>query len=142
MARPLKTQGGTTHRYMIPDSHSISTASEPQPFRYVVTEGVAELLASLNGTLAATTYQAGKLVLFRSDGSRVSALFRTFDSAMGLAVSGDRLAIGSRHAVWLLRDAPDVGRQLEPQGRHDACFVPRICHITGDIRVHELAWEG
>src|SRR2546430_2752495 len=27
-------------------------------------------------------------------------------------------------------------------GAHDACFLPRSCHVTGDIRVHELAWVG
>lgn len=115
-------------------------SSESNPFRYVVTEGFAELLDSLNCTLAATTYQAGKLVLFRVDGDRVSALFRSFDSAMGLAVAQDRLAIGTRNSIWLLCDAPDVGRQLDPPGKHDACFIPRIAHVTGDIRIHELVW--
>src|SRR6184192_1236663 len=114
--------------------------TEPDRFSYVVTEGVADLFASLNCTLAVTTYQAGKLVLLRADGGRLSALLRTFDSAMGLAVAPDRLAIGTRHAIWLLRDAPEIGRQLEPHGKHDHCFVPRSAHITGDIRIHDLAF--
>jgi hypothetical protein len=25
---------------------------------------------------------------------------------------------------------------------HDACFLPRSCHVTGDIGVHEMAWLG
>ena len=25
---------------------------------------------------------------------------------------------------------------------HDACYLPRSCHVTGDIGVHELAWAG
>jgi uncharacterized protein (TIGR03032 family) len=59
---------------------------------------------------------------------------------MGLAVSKDRLAIGTRHTVWVLSNAADVGRQLEPREKHDACFVPRHAHVTGDIRIHEMAW--
>jgi len=113
---------------------------QPHPFPYVVTEGFAPLLAGLGCTLAATTYQAGKLALFRADGGRLSALFRTFSAAMGLAAADDRLAIGTRNTVWLLRNEPDVGRQFEPRGKHDACFVPRSAHVTGDVRIHEMAW--
>ena len=25
---------------------------------------------------------------------------------------------------------------------HDACYLPRACHVTGDIRCHEIAWAG
>jgi uncharacterized protein (TIGR03032 family) len=33
-------------------------------------------------------------------------------------------------------------RRVEPAGRHDACYLPRSCHVTGDIGVHEMAWAG
>ena len=61
---------------------------------------------------------------------------------MGLAVDGRRLALGTRNQVWFLRNAPDIAPRVEPAGRHDACFLPRSCHVTGDIGVHELAWAG
>jgi uncharacterized protein (TIGR03032 family) len=35
-----------------------------------------------------------------------------------------------------------VARKLPPEGKHDACFLPRRSHVTGDIRVHELAFAG
>jgi uncharacterized protein (TIGR03032 family) len=41
-----------------------------------------------------------------------------------------------------LRNAGDIAPRVEPAGRHDACFVPRSCHVTGDIGVHELAWTS
>jgi uncharacterized protein (TIGR03032 family) len=69
-------------------------------------------------------------------------LVRTFDRPMGLAVDGGRLALGCRNQVWVFRNAPDIAPQVEPTGRHDACFVPRSSHVTGDIAVHELAWAG
>src|SRR4029078_1286664 len=25
-------------------------------------------------------------------------------------------------------------------GRHDACFLPRSSHVTGNIQIHEMAW--
>jgi uncharacterized protein (TIGR03032 family) len=59
---------------------------------------------------------------------------------MGLAVDGSRLALGTRKEVWFLRNAPDIAPQVEPAGQHDACFLPRSSHITGDIGIHEVAW--
>ena len=61
---------------------------------------------------------------------------------MGLAVDARRLTIGTRDRVWFLRNAPDIALRVEPAGMHDACFMPRSCHVTGDIGVHELAWSG
>jgi hypothetical protein len=59
---------------------------------------------------------------------------------MGLAVDGSRVALGTRKEVWMLRDAPDIAPQIEPAGMHDACFLPRSSHITGDIGIHEIAY--
>jgi uncharacterized protein (TIGR03032 family) len=61
---------------------------------------------------------------------------------MGLATDGRRLAMGTRTEVWQLRNAPDIAPRIEPHGTHDACYLPRSCHVTGDIGVHELAWAG
>jgi uncharacterized protein (TIGR03032 family) len=130
----------------MPDEMPAVTPATTHPFPYVVTEGFVPLLTALRCTLAVTTYQAGKLVLFRADGGRMSALFRTFGAAMGFAVApgaaADRLAIGTRNSIWTLRNEPRIGRQLEPAGKHDACFVPRASHVTGDVRIHEMAWCG
>jgi uncharacterized protein (TIGR03032 family) len=35
-----------------------------------------------------------------------------------------------------------VARKLEPADKHDACFMPRVAHATGDIQIHEMAWVG
>ena len=37
---------------------------------------------------------------------------------------------------------PGGARKLPPAGRHDACFLPRSCHVTGNIQIHEMAWAG
>jgi uncharacterized protein (TIGR03032 family) len=110
------------------------------PFHYVHSEGFPAILESLGASLLVTTYQAGKLVAIRARQGRVSTLFRTFDKAMGLAVDQRRLAIATQYQVWVLRNAPDIGRQLEPVGLADACYVPRWSHVTGDIHCHEIGW--
>ena len=38
------------------------------------------------------------------------------------------------------RNVPAVAPKVEPQGRHDACFVVRNKHFTGDVRIHEVAF--
>jgi uncharacterized protein (TIGR03032 family) len=118
--------------------------SEPSPFRYVHSANFPALLEQLGSSLAVTTYQAGKLMLVRSAGGALSTLLRSFEKPMGLALSDDRerLVVGTRRMVWTLRAAPEIAPQLEPVGRHDACFVPRAAHVTGDIQGHELALVG
>ncbi len=59
---------------------------------------------------------------------------------MGLAFEAGRLALGTSIQVWEFVDVPAVTAKLDPPGRHDGCFLPRSCHITGNIQGHELAW--
>src|SRR6478735_403530 len=108
----------------------------PVEFRYAQTDGFVALLRELGSALLVSTYQANKLLAVRADGAGLSTLVRTFDRPMGMAVNGRRFALGTRGQVWLYRDAPDISPRVEPAGRHDACYLPRTCHMTGDIRVH------
>src|SRR5262249_18658077 len=107
-------------------------------FRYTQTESFPALLQQLGASLVITTYQAHKLLVARVAGAGLSMLVRTFDRPMGLAADGPRLALGTRKEVWFLRNAPDIAPRIEPAGRHDACFLPRSAHVTGDIGVHDL----
>src|SRR5262249_30375676 len=57
-------------------------------------------------------------------------------------VDSHRLAVGTRSQIWFLRNAPDIAPRIEPAGQHDACYLPRSSHVTGDIGVHEIAWAA
>jgi uncharacterized protein (TIGR03032 family) len=109
-------------------------------FRYTQSDSFPALLQGLGASLLVSTYQANKLLVARAAGDGLSMLVRTFDRPMGLAVEGGRLALGCRNQVWVFRDAADIAPQVEPAGQHDACFVPRSSHVTGDIGIHEIAW--
>jgi uncharacterized protein (TIGR03032 family) len=117
-------------------------APAPVAFRYTQTESFATLLHQLGASLLVSTYQANKLLVVRAQQGGLSTLVRTFERPMGIAADTRRLALGTLSQVWLMRNAPDIAPRLEPPGRHDACFLPRSCHVTGDIGVHELAWAG
>ena len=122
-----------------PGAPATPTAAE---FRYTQTDGFAELVRRLGASLLVSTYEANKVLAVRAAVAGVSTLVRTFDRPMGLAVREGRVAVGTRDGVWFLRNAPDIAPRVEPAGLHDACFLPRSCHVTGDIGVHELAWAG
>jgi uncharacterized protein (TIGR03032 family) len=112
----------------------------PVEFHYTQTESFVTLLHELRASLLVSTYQANKLLAVRASGSGISTLVRTFDKPMGIAADARRIALGTRREVWFLRNAPDIAPRVEPAGTHDACFLPRTSHVTGDIGIHEIAW--
>jgi uncharacterized protein (TIGR03032 family) len=106
----------------------------------VHTTSFAEVLEHFGISLLVTTYQAGKLVLLRADRGVVNTHFRSFPKPMGLAVDGNRLAIGTALEVWEFHNVAEVAPKLQPAGKHDACFLPRSGHATGEVLIHEMAW--
>lgn len=114
--------------------------SVAEPLRSKHTPSFPELLEQLGISVLVTTYQAGRLVVLRAEQGVLNTHFRSFDVPMGLALSGPRLAIGVQGQICEFHDSPAVARRLEPSGRHDACFLPRVAHVTGAIHIHEMAW--
>src|SRR3954469_5523501 len=112
----------------------------PSPLRSVHTTNFPAILDQLQSSLAVTTAEAGKLVRLRRDAGVINTHFRGFNKPMGMAVGNGRLAIGTAVDVWEFRNVPAVAAKLEPAGKHDACFLPRSAHVTGDIQIHEMAY--
>jgi len=126
-----------------PDNHPQRAAdAAPSPLRSVHTTNFPAILDQLGSSLLVTTYQAGKLVVVRSDGGVINTHFRAFNKPMGLAVGRGRLAIGTAVDVWEFRNVPAVSAKLDPPGKHDACYLPRSAHVTGDVQIHEMAYVG
>ena len=110
------------------------------PLRSVHTDSFAELLRQLRISVIVSTYQAGFLIVLRHDGNALNTHFRRCDRPMGLAASGSRLAVGAASEIVQFRNMADVASRLEGTLPHDACYLPREVHITGDIDIHEMAW--
>jgi len=99
-------------------------------------------LAEAGGSLAVSTYQAGKVAMIGFDGRQVSLLMRQFDKPLGLAVRGNRVALATRYDLWMFANAPPLAYDYlenEP-GRYDALFLPRTTYHTGDLHTHDLAF--
>jgi uncharacterized protein (TIGR03032 family) len=126
---------------LMPDP-AIPSMDDPGPLCAAHTPNFPALLRRLGASLLVTTYQAGKLVMVRDEGDRLNTHYRAFQSPMGLALAdgGSRLALGTTLQVWEFRDVPSVARRLVPASRHDACFLPRRSHVTGNVLIHEMAY--
>ena len=96
----------------------------PPPLAAVHSTNFPALLKELGASLLLTTYQSGKVALVREEGEHLNTHFRAFPTPMGLALAGDRLAVGTTSQVWEYVDVPAVAAKLDPPGRHDACFLP------------------
>ena len=123
----------------------MSTPSPPNPpdaaLRSVHTSNLPGLFDQLRISLLVSTYQAGKVILVRNDNGVLNTHFRTFTKPMGIAGGAARLTIGGTNTVWEYRNVPAVTGTMEPQGKYDACYVPRRLHVTGDIDIHEMAYD-
>ena len=115
--------------------------AEPVEITCSAAPAFVEWLAGAGGSLAVSTYQAGKVAMLGFDGRRVTLLMRHFDKPLGLAADGGRLALATRNDLWLFANAPPLAHDyLEDQpGRYDALFLPRATYHTGDLHTHDLA---
>ncbi len=143
---PLAVPSQASNPRQVPPPMSSSQGPTPVPtdqasLKSQYTSTIPQLLTQLGVSLMITTYQAGQLVIARVDEhGKLNTHFRSFPAPMGLALDGDKLAIGTKHQIWTLRNQPAHGKSID--ARVDACFVPRVQHVTGDIRVHEIDWCG
>src|SRR5438105_795035 len=99
-----------------------------------------EVLERLGSSLLISTYQAGQLVTVGVRGKRLTFSFNQFEQVMGLAAAPPRLAVGTKHQVWLLLNAAELGPHVGEAGTHDACYLARSSRFTGEVHGHEMAF--
>ena len=122
------------------DSDGSQRDAQKTALRSVHSSNLPALLGQLGGSLMISTYQAGKLIIARNDGGQLNTHFRFYPKPMGMALTPTHLAIGTAKEVWYHRNMPDVALKLKPAGKHDACYLARNVHVTGDIDIHEMGW--
>ena len=100
---------------------------------------LGQLFLSQKFSLLATTYQAQRVLLFTGQkNGKLKTLNRSMPRPMGIALSGNSLAIGCKNAIWFFNFS---SRILDPSGTpmpHDLTILPRSCHVTGDILIHQM----
>jgi len=126
------------------DATAPSTAPREETISCTVDDGFADVLREIGGSLLISTYQANKLIAVGCDGRNVHVLMRDFDRPMGIAVGPETIALGTRREIRMLRNAPQLAGAYEraQPGKYDALFLPRVSYHTGDVGVHEMAFDA
>jgi uncharacterized protein (TIGR03032 family) len=116
--------------------------SPPPPFSYQYSPNVPELLIGLNSSIAISTYQTGKVVIFSAkDENQLIQLPRNFARPMGMAYQDGKLALGLLSEVMITANAPKLALEYPAApGAYDAFFVPRSSYYTGPLDMHDMAW--
>ncbi len=102
--------------------------------------GFGRWVATCGGSIAITTYQAGKVAIVGWTGSQVHVTMRAFARPMGLAVHGNMLALATAQELVLLSNAPMLAQDYLEKNRYDALFLPRVTYHTGELNLHDLAF--
>jgi len=109
--------------------------------RHAHAEPSGGLLRQLGASLLVTTYQAGKLRgLVRDEGDHLNAHFRGFPAPMGMALDGDRLAIGTKTQVWEFVNVPAVAARLDPPAGTTTATCP--APATSRATFRSTRWPG
>lgn len=117
----------------------MSETTNESSLKSVHTSGFTNLLKHYGISVAITTYQAGKLILARVEDDVTNTHFAAFNKPMGMAANADRLTLGTTAQLLDFRNVPSAANKTSV-GKHDACFVLRETHVTGDIDIHEMDW--
>lgn len=122
-----------------------ATAVQPQvqpDFGSVYTENLPHLLKHLGVSVAVSTYQAGKFILMREDQGELNTHFRIFEKPMGIALQQGRLCVGTKNRIHEFHNVPAVADKVSQDKYHDAVYVPRRDHVTGDVDIHEMGFDS
>ncbi len=116
------------------------TEQATKTVRCKVDAGFGRWISSAGGSVAITTYQAGKVALVGWTGTQVHLTMRDFPRPMGLTRRGDLLALATQEELLLVADAKLLAGDYLEKGRYDALYVPRLSYHTGALNLHDLAF--
>ena len=112
------------------------------PLSCVYSPNLPELLNYTDCTLIISTYQAGKIIFVSAiDTHNLVQLSFGFHRPMGIAATGDQLAVATRDTDEVLIDIPELSSADPKQfGMHDRLYVPQTTYFSGEINMHDIAW--
>ncbi|MFO1123154.1 MAG: TIGR03032 family protein [Hyphomicrobiales bacterium] len=114
------------------------TQSEAQQkATYSCSPGLAAFLATHGMSVALSSYQSGKFYLLgRNAKGGLNVHERYFQKAMGLATAPGQIVLASLFQIIRFENALKPGELVNQI--YDACFVPRLCHVTGVLDAHDV----
>lgn len=119
-----------------------STAPEVSESKvtYSMSPGLVQWLARNNTSLAMSSYQSGKFYLIgRNPKGGLMVDERLFQHAMGIAVADKRIVLATQTALVEMVSALESDQRANEI--YDACFVPRLVHVTGAVDMHDVSLD-
>lgn len=108
---------------------------------YSQSAGLADLLARANLSIAFTSYQSGLLYLLGRSRSGLHLHQCAIERPMGLARCGEQgLVVAAGHQ--LIRFANPLAPHERVNAQFDACYAPRMVHVTGEVDAHDVGITG
>ncbi len=116
----------------------------PPPFSYSYSPNVPELLLGLKCSVAISTYQTGKVVIFSAkDQNQLIQLPRNFDKPMGMALKGNNLAVATRDELIITTNSPGMAQNYPANPNvYDSLFIPRVTYHTGTLDLHDIHYTN
>jgi len=104
---------------------------------------VVELLKQLNISLILSTYQAGKVIILSSDGSKMHQLVRDFSRPMGIAVKDNMMALAGALSVTVFRNDSNLAATYPNKpNTYDAFYFPTVVFRTDYVDMHDIAFTN
>ena len=115
----------------------MSADSSKRPFSVATSPEFPTWLASINSSIAFSTYQLGKIFFVGlKQAGRIGLFERTFNRCMGLWTDTETLWLASAFQLWRMENMLEASKVTEDN--YDRLFVPMQAITTGDIDVHDL----
>ena len=122
------------------ENYPISAQIAPTAVRYEYSPSLIEILQHQRLSILISTYQSGQVLVLGTHANQLKVSFLNYERPMGVAASGQKIAIGSGSAVHFLTARHAAAATVPPAGSFDSCFVPHTARHTGRIMGHDLGW--
>ncbi len=101
-----------------------------------------QVLAALKCSLAVSRRPSGVALIGVDDDGVPTLSACQLPRSMGMAVAGNRLAVATMHELMVFANVSTLAPHYPARPAHyDAVFVPRIAYYTGDLDLHDMAFD-
>lgn len=116
-------------------------ASAGTPFSSSQTSSLVELLKQSELSMVISTYKSGHVIVARAEDETLNTEFTNINRPMGIAVAGNRLAIGSEDAILTFTSNVAVAKSVDSPKLADLAYLPRSIIFTGDVAIHDMGYD-
>lgn len=114
----------------------------PGKYQLKFSDSFVDWMKEISSSIVFTTYEAGKIVMVGptvDNKTRFAVSERSFGRAMAMDMTKDGFLLAMQHQVWRFQNCLSEGGVTSDGW--DRLFLPRQCHVTGAVDVHDIALD-